>query len=102
MDVKIHTSCAKSQNFVDISEAQKPTWVEFLKFGNVYLKSQGLYRYNQNENHLWSHISFVHKCYNEIVDKIVFISPKKKKGQNEILLLFGKHYFIFASDSLSY
>ena len=34
-------SAANSQNFVDISEAQKPTWVEFLEFDFCYLKRQG-------------------------------------------------------------
>ena len=32
---------ANSQNFVDISGAQKPTWAKFLEFDFCYLKRQG-------------------------------------------------------------
>ena len=32
---------AKSQNFVEISGAQKPTWAKLLEFDFFYLKRQG-------------------------------------------------------------
>ena len=33
---------AKSQNFVDISGAQKPIWAKFLEFEFFYLERQGI------------------------------------------------------------
>ena len=42
---------AKSQNFVEISGAQKPTWAKFLEFDFLSEKTR-LYRYYQNKNPL--------------------------------------------------
>ena len=53
-------SVAKSQNFVDISGVQKPAWAKILL----------------EQKSTWGHIIFIHKSYNRIVDKIVFISSK--------------------------
>ena len=66
---------AKSQNFVNISGAQNP---------HGHLKKQVYIDITRRKINLWSHN--IH-AYNAIADRIVFISPKKGKG--EILLFLG-------------
>ena len=46
---------AKSQNFVDISEAQKPTWAKVLEFDFFYLKRKGYIDITRTKINLWSH-----------------------------------------------
>ena len=47
---------AKSQNFVDISGAQKPTWAKFLEFDFFfYLKRQGYIDITSAKINLGSH-----------------------------------------------
>ena len=43
---------AKSQNFVEISGVQKPTWAKFLEFGFFLCEKTRLYIYYQNKNQL--------------------------------------------------
>ena len=55
-------------------------WIYF------YLKRQGYIDITRTKS-TWGHIMFVHKSYNEIIDEIIFISPKT--GQKWILLFWG-------------
>ena len=43
---------AKSQNFVDISSTQNPTWAKFLEFNFVLPEKTRLCRHHQNKNQL--------------------------------------------------
>ena len=64
------------KRFVDNSGVQKTTWAKFFRFHFFYLKRQGYIDIIRATIDLWSHIIFIHKSYNEIVDKIIFINPK--------------------------
>ena len=46
---------AKSHNFVNISEAQKPTWGKFLEFGFFYMKRQCYIDITRTKINLWSY-----------------------------------------------
>ena len=65
----------KSQNCVEISGAQKPTWAKFLESEFFYLKRQDYIDITRRKINLWSHPRYTYS-YNEIVDKIVFNNPK--------------------------
>ena len=109
---------AKSQNFVDISEAHKPTSVKFLQLDffifftlSFQIKKSNsknfvhegfcssemlrLHRYYQNKNQLGvtssSYINFTMKSL--IKSNLL----AQKKGKSEILLFGGKQYLIFTS-----
>ena len=60
---------------MDILGAQKSTWAQFLEFDYFYLKREVYIDIARAKINLGSHIS-IHKSYNEIVDKIVFMSAK--------------------------
>ena len=88
---------AKSQNLVDISDAQKPTWAKFWEFDFFLSEKTRLYIYYENKNqHAVS--SFIHESYNEIVDKIVFISSRMR--QKWSFTIFWEAVSPFASDRL--
>ena len=44
------------------------------------------------------HVIFIHKSYNQIVNKLYLLA--QKQGKSEILHFFGKQYLTFASDRL--
>ena len=78
-------AAAKSQNFVNIAVAQNTTWAKFLELKFFLSEKARLCRYHQNKKELGvtssSYINLTMRLtYNEIVDKIVFISLKA--GQN--------------------
>ena len=61
---------AKSQNFVDTKGHKNPSGQNFLNLKFFYLKKTRLCIL-PGKNIKFAHIIFIHKSYNEIVDKIV-------------------------------
>ena len=83
---------AKSQNFVDISGEQKPTWAKCLAFGFFYLKRQGYIdiiraKINLGSNHLHT------KIFKLLIKLYLWA---QKQGKSEILTFFGKLYLTFS------
>ena len=72
---------AKSQNFVDVSWAQKTKCAKFLEFNFLYLNRQGYIDITEQKSTCGC-IILIHKSYNEIVDKILFISSKTGQKLN--------------------
>ena len=88
---------AKSQNFINILGAQKPTWTNFLEFDFLFEKTR-IYRYYWNKNQL-----MITSCsYINLTMKLLIksYSLAQKQGKSEILLFWGKQYLTFASDRL--
>ena len=77
---------AKSQNFVDISVAQKHTGTKFLEFEFFSSEKTRLQRYYQNKNQLLVTSS-----------SYINLAIKLKQDKSEIYF-FGKQYLTFASD----
>ena len=69
---------AKSQNFIKISVAQKPTWANVLEFDFFICKGKVI-QILPEEKLNCGHIIFMHKSCNEVVDEMVFI--RSKTGQ---------------------
>ena len=89
---------AKSQNFVDISRAQKPTWAKFLEFESFLSEKTRLHIYYQNKNQL---VVTSSSCINltiKLLIKLYLLAPKQDKSK--ILLFGGKQHLTFASDRL--
>ena len=61
---------AKSQNFVGILGAQKPTWAKLLEFDFFIWKHKAIEILPEQKSP-WGQFIFLHISYNEIVDKVV-------------------------------
>ena len=66
-----------------------PTWAKFLELIFFHLNKK-VKQISPEQKSTWGHIIFIHKFYNEIADKIRFISLKA--GQKWNLTFFGKLY----------
>ena len=86
LHVKIHTSCKISKFCQDFRGTKMHMGKIFGIWIYFYLKRQGYIDITRTKS-TWDHIMFVHKSYNEIIDEIIFISPKT--GQKWILLFWG-------------
>ena len=91
-------TAAKSQNFVNISGAQKHTWEKLLEFEFFLSKKISLYWYYQNKNQLMVTSCSCINLTMKLLIKSYLLAHKQDKS--EILLFFGKQYPIFASDRL--
>ena len=90
---------AKSQNLVNTSEAQKPTWAKFLEFGFFYPKRQGYIDITRKKNQL----GVTSSSYVNLIRKLLIKSHlfAQKQGKSEILLFWGNSISIAASCILS-
>ena len=81
----------KSQNFVDISGAQKPTWAKFLKlkFDFFLFEETRLHRYYQNQNQL---VVISSSCINLTMKQLIkSYLLAQKQSKSEISLFGGRN-----------
>ena len=92
LGVQIHTT-AKSQNFVDISVAQRPTWAKFLEFGFFLSEKTRLYICYLNKNQL----GVTSSSYINLTMKLLIKSKNSQKSRAQMkFTFFGKPYLSFA------
>ena len=71
-------------------------WAKFLEFEFFFIL-RGKVTDITRKNPIWAHIIFIHKSYNEIVDKIVKWPENRAKMR---LYIFESLYLTFASNRL--
>ena len=89
--VKIHTKISK---FYQHFRGTKTHGQNFWNL-NFFIWKDKVKRIWPEEKSTWAHIIFIHKSFNEIVDKIVFISLKTEQ-QKWNFTFFGKLYLTFS------
>ena len=83
---------AKSQNFVDISGAQKPIWAEFLEFDFFYLKRQGYIDITRAKINFGVTSSSHTNLTMKLLIKLYLLAQKQGKRE----FFFGKQYLTFS------
>ena len=87
-------SAVKSQNFVDISWTQKPTWDKFLEFEFFLTEKTRLHKYYQNKNQLVVTLySYIHLTMKLLIKSYLLA---QKQSKSEIRFFGGKQYLTFA------
>ena len=106
-DIKLKIYCvsksipaAKSQNFVDISGAQKPIWATIFGIWIFLSEEKRLYRYYQNKNQLVVTSSSYINLTMKLLIKSYLLAQKQIKSEILLFLGGGKQYLTFASDRL--
>ena len=94
-------AAAKSQNFVNISGAQKHTWEKLLEFEFFLSEKTRLYIYYQNKNQLVvTSLSYINLKMKLFI-KWYFLAQKQDKS--EVLLFLGSSIpLLLQIDSLSF
>ena len=93
--ILFHASGILSSKFIGY---QNPYQLQNLKILSTFQRRTKTYMGRIFENPLVVTSSSYINLTMKLLIKSNLLAPPKK-GQNKILLLFGKHYFIFASDS---
>ena len=91
-------TAAKSQNFVNISGAQKHTWEKLLEFEFFFIWKDKVMQILPEQKSTCGHIIITHKSYMKLLIKSYFLAQKQDKS--EVFLFLGKQYPTFASDRL--
>ena len=61
---------------------QKPPTAKFLEFEYFLTLKDKFIQILPEQKQTWGHVIFIHKSYNEFVNKIVFICPKAEQKWN--------------------
>ena len=106
-DIKLKIYCvsksipaAKSQNFVDISGAQKPIWAKVLEFDFFLSEEKRLYRYYQDKNQFVVTSSSYISLTMKLLIKSYLLAQKQIKSEILLFLGGGEQYLTFSSDRL--
>ena len=90
------TPAAKSQNFVDNSRAQKPTWAKFSEFEFYLSEKTRSYRYCQSKNQfVVTSSSYINLTMKLWIKSYLFAQKQGKSEKNFTLLEEVVSHFCF-------